>query len=47
MNLNYELIIIVMLFVILMSIQLTLNKIYVILIDIKNIINIRKENNEQ
>lgn len=47
MNLNYELIIIVMLFVILMSIQLTLNKIYVILKDIKNIINIRKENNEQ
>lgn len=46
MNLNYELIIIVMLFVILMSIQLTLNKIYVILKDIKNIINIRKQNNE-
>ncbi len=46
MNLNYELIIVVMLFVILMSIQLTLNKIYVILKDIKNIINIRKQNHE-
>ncbi len=46
MNLNYELIIVVMLFVILMSIQLTLNKIYVVLKDIKNIINIRKQNHE-
>lgn len=46
MNLNYELIIVVMLFVILMSIQLTLNKIYVILKDIKNIINVRKQNHE-
>lgn len=46
MNLNYELIIVVMLFVVLMSIQLTLNKIYVILKDIKNILNIRKQNHE-
>ncbi|MDK2563631.1 hypothetical protein QOZ84_08715 [Romboutsia sedimentorum] len=42
MNLNYGLIVIVMLFVILMSIQFTLNKIYVILKEIKEIINLRK-----
>ncbi len=42
MNLNYGLIIIVMLFVILMSIQFTLNKIYVVLKEIKEIINLRK-----
>lgn len=42
MNLNYGLIIIVMLFVILMSIQFTLNRIYVILKEIKEIINLRK-----
>lgn len=42
MDLNYGLIIIVMLFVILMSIQFTLNKIYVVLKDIKEIINLRK-----
>ncbi len=46
MNLNYGLIIVVMLFVILMSIQLTLNKIYVVLKDIKNIINLRKHHDE-
>ncbi len=42
MNLNYGLIIVVMLFVILMSIQFTLNKIYVELKQIKEIINLRK-----
>ena len=42
MIINYDLIIVVMLFVILMSIQFTLNKIYVILKDIKDILNIRK-----
>jgi hypothetical protein len=42
MNLNYGLIIIVMLFVVLMSIQFTLNKIYVVLKEIKEIINLRK-----
>ncbi|MDK2585993.1 hypothetical protein QOZ83_08980 [Romboutsia sedimentorum] len=42
MNLNYGLIIIVMLFVILMSIQFTLNKIYVVLKEIKEVINLRK-----
>ncbi|CEH32804.1 hypothetical protein SDC9_58778 [bioreactor metagenome] len=42
MDLNYGLIIIVMLFVILMSIQFTLNKIYVILKEIKEILNLKK-----
>lgn len=46
MNINYTLIIIVMLFVILISIQLTLNKIYIILKDIKEIINIKKLRND-
>jgi len=39
---NYDLIIVVMLFIILMSIQFTLNKIYVLLKDIKEIINLKK-----
>lgn len=39
---NYNLVIIVMLFIILMSIQLTLNKIYVVLKDIKEILNLKK-----
>lgn len=42
MDLNYGLVIIVMLFVILMSIQFTLNKIYVILKEIKDILNLKK-----
>lgn len=42
MNINYSVVIVVMLFVILMSIQLTLNKIYMVLKDIKNILNLRK-----
>ena len=42
MDLNYNLIIIVMLFVILMSIQFTLNKIYVILKEIKEMLNLKK-----
>ncbi|WP_173399943.1 hypothetical protein [[Clostridium] dakarense] len=46
MNINYTLIIVVMLFVILISIQLTLNKIYLILKDIKEIINIKKLRND-
>lgn len=46
MNINYTLIIIVMLFVVLISIQLTLNKIYLILKDIKEIINIKKLRND-
>ncbi|MBO3445356.1 MULTISPECIES: hypothetical protein [Clostridia] len=46
MNINYALIIIVMLFVVLISIQLTLNKIYLILKDIKEIINIKKLRND-
>lgn len=46
MNLNYTLIIIVMLFVVLISIQLTLNKIYLILKDIKEIINLKKLRND-
>lgn len=39
---NYNLIIVVMLFIILMSIQYTLNKIYVVLKDIKEILNLKK-----
>lgn len=42
MNINYTIIIVVMLFVILMSIQFTLNKIYVILKEIKEILNLKK-----
>ncbi|WP_199533601.1 hypothetical protein [Romboutsia maritimum] len=42
MNINYSVVVVVMLFVILMSIQLTLNKIYMVLKDIKNILNLRK-----
>ena len=39
---NYNLIIVVMLFIILMSIQYTLNKIYVVLKEIKEILNLKK-----
>ncbi|MEG1311630.1 MAG: hypothetical protein RR942_09435 [Romboutsia sp.] len=46
MNINYALIIVVMLFVILMSIQLTLNKIYIVLKEIKEIININNIRND-
>lgn len=42
MNLNYGLIIVVMVFVILMSIQFTLNKIYVVLKEIKEILNLKR-----
>ncbi|AXU47899.1 TPA: hypothetical protein KN209_003431 [Clostridioides difficile] len=42
MEINYELIIIVMLFVILMSIQFTLNKIYLILKEIRQILMLKK-----
>ncbi len=46
MNINFTLIVIVMLFVILMSIQLTLNKIYVILREIRELMKLRKKNKE-
>lgn len=42
MSINYTILVIVMLFVILMSIQFTLNKIYVLLKDIKEILNLKK-----
>lgn len=42
MNINYTIIVIVMLFVVLMSIQFTLNKIYVTLKEIKEILNLKK-----
>lgn len=45
MNINFTLIVIVMLFVILMSIQLTLNKIYVILREIRELMKF-KQNKE-
>ena len=42
MTINYNLVIVVMLFIVLMSIQFTLNKIYVILKEIKEILNLKK-----
>ena len=42
MTINYNLVIVVMLFVVLMSIQFTLNKIYVLLKEIKEILNLKK-----
>lgn len=42
MTINYNLVIVVMLFIILMSIQFTLNKIYVLLKEIKEILNLKK-----
>ena len=42
MTINYNLVIVVMLFIVLMSIQFTLNKIYVLLKEIKEIINLKK-----
>ncbi|MGL6105244.1 hypothetical protein [Romboutsia sp.] len=42
MGINYTIIIVVMLFIILMSIQFTLNKIYVTLKEIKEILNLKK-----
>ena len=44
MSLNYDFIILAMLFMILISMQSTLNKIYVILKEIKEIINLKKIN---
>ena len=42
MTINYNLVIVVMLFIVLMSIQFTLNKIYVLLKEIKEILNLTK-----
>ena len=42
MTINYNLVIVVMLFIVLMSIQFTLNKIYVLLEEIKEILNLKK-----
>lgn len=50
MSINYTLVAIIMLFVILISIQFTLNKIFMILKEIKEILinkNIKDENNER
>lgn len=50
MSINYTLVSIIMLFVILISIQFTLNKIFMILKEIKEILinkNIKDENNER
>ena len=41
MTINYNLVIVVMLFIVLMSIQFTLNKIYVLLIEIIEILNVK------
>ena len=42
MTINYNLVIVVLLFIVLMSIQFTLNKIYVLLKEIKEILNLKK-----
>ena len=42
MTINYNLVIVVMHFIVLMSIQFTLNKIYVLLKEIKEILNLKK-----
>ena len=42
MTINYNLVIVVMLFIVLMSIQFTLNKIYVLLKESKEILNLKK-----
>lgn len=42
MTINYNLVIVVMLFIVLISIQFTLNKIYVLLKEIKEILNLKK-----
>ena len=42
MTINYNLVIVVMLFIVLMSIQFTLDKIYVLLKEIKEILNLKK-----
>ena len=42
MTINYNLVIVVMLFIVLMSIQFTLNKIYVLLKEIKEILKLKK-----
>ena len=42
MTINYNLVIVVMLFIVLMSIQFTLNTIYVLLKEIKEILNLKK-----
>ena len=42
MTINYNLVIVVMLFIVLMSIQFTLNIIYVLLKEIKEILNLKK-----
>ena len=42
MTINYNLVIVVMLFIVLMSIQFTLNKMYVLLKEIKEILNLKK-----
>ena len=42
MTINYNLVIVVMLFIVLMSIQFTLYKIYVLLKEIKEILNLKK-----
>ena len=42
MTINYNLVIVVMLFIVLMSIQFKLNKIYVLLKEIKEILNLKK-----
>ncbi|MGL5693307.1 MAG: hypothetical protein ACRCXA_04460 [Peptostreptococcaceae bacterium] len=42
MNINFTLVVVVMLFVILMSIQLTLNKIFVVLKEIKELMKLKR-----
>lgn len=47
MNINFSIIAVVMLFVILITIQITLNRIYVVLKEIRSLLNIKKLGNNQ
>lgn len=42
MNVNFSIVAVVMLFVILITIQITLNRIYVVLKEIRSLLNIKK-----
>ncbi|MBC6695852.1 hypothetical protein H9L25_03585 [Terrisporobacter mayombei] len=42
MNINFSIVAVVMLFVILITIQITLNRIYVVLKEIRSLLNIKK-----
>ncbi|GAA3658758.1 hypothetical protein GCM10022323_18560 [Asaccharospora irregularis DSM 2635] len=47
MNIDYKIIIVVMLFVVLLSLQLTLNKIYIVLKEIRELIRLKRMGNDK